>query len=245
MSTNYPPPTPKSEALNEPPIGIPLNQLVRSTSYIAFILFAFVISIALYNPMFSVELFALRNAHVSQTLGGYLLAILNVSSIFGRLFFNRLADRYGVFEIYIPCIAAAGKLTFGCSSAHCGSWIDTKENRCSRLCDDEVHKHRVHNYLLYFVRRSFSISPFLVCWSTESLKIWYILWLRYVFVCLSRIFSSGTDKMALHVSGITLLSRSARSGSGRNPLGATPRSGLGSSGDRQPRRNPHRRCSSG
>ncbi|PPQ77962.1 hypothetical protein CVT25_015437 [Psilocybe cyanescens] len=105
MSPNYPPPTPKSE-VNAPPIGIPLNQLVRSTSSIAFILFAFVISISLYNPMFSVELFALRNAHVSQTLGGYLLAILNMSSIFGRLFFNRLADRYGVFEIYIPCIAA-------------------------------------------------------------------------------------------------------------------------------------------
>ncbi|KAH9474617.1 Aspyridones efflux protein apdF [Psilocybe cubensis] len=110
MSTQYPPPT--SVVTNEQPVGIPLAQLVRSTSYISFILFAFVISISLYNPMFSVELFALRNAHVSQALGGYLLAILNVSSIFGRLFFNRLADRYGVFEVYIPCITATGKSGF-------------------------------------------------------------------------------------------------------------------------------------
>lgn len=112
IRTNYPPAAAKAAVTaTTPPVGTPLKQLVRTTSYISYIVFGFVISVALYNPMFSVELFALQNAHVSQTLGGYLLAILNVSSIFGRLIPNRLADRYGVFQVYIPCIAITGEPT--------------------------------------------------------------------------------------------------------------------------------------
>ncbi|KAH9477434.1 MFS-type transporter pytF [Psilocybe cubensis] len=122
IKTNYPPPeinsgsadthiaqasTPPGPATTVQESGMPLlRQLVRTPSYLVFIIFGFVGSLALYNPIFSIELFALREAHVSTSLGGYLLAILNTSSIFGRLFFNQMADWYGVFEVFIPCMAA-------------------------------------------------------------------------------------------------------------------------------------------
>lgn len=111
MSTNYPPRTPKpaANANNTNAVGVPLAQLVRTTSYISFILFGFTISVALYNPMFSVELFALRSTNISETLAGYLLAIINLSSIFGRLLFGRLSDRFGVLQVYIPCVASTGR----------------------------------------------------------------------------------------------------------------------------------------
>ncbi|KAF5316574.1 hypothetical protein D9619_006464 [Psilocybe cf. subviscida] len=114
MSTNYPPPTLKSATSpnNVMPVGMPLGQLVRTTSYISFIIFGFTVSVALYNPMFSVELFALRSTNISETLAGYLLAIINLSSIFGRLFFGRLSDRFGVLPVYIPCAAGTAIIAF-------------------------------------------------------------------------------------------------------------------------------------
>lgn len=104
MRTNY---TTKPQNANLP-IQTPLSKLVRVPAYIAFIIFAFTVSLGLYNPMFSVELFARQEAHVSTTLGSYLLAILNISSTFGRILPNHLADHYGVLPVYIPCAAAAG-----------------------------------------------------------------------------------------------------------------------------------------
>ncbi len=73
------------------------------------ILYGFFISLALYNPMFSVELFAQEHGNIPSALTSYLVAIINLSSTLGRTIPNWLADRYGVLPVYIPCVAAAGE----------------------------------------------------------------------------------------------------------------------------------------
>lgn len=101
-------PKPNSSSL----MAAPLNKMILTPAYITFILFAFLTSLAVYNPMFSIELFAREDVRVSTTLGSYLLAIINLTSTFGRTIPNYLADRYGVFLVYIPCTAAAGKFIY-------------------------------------------------------------------------------------------------------------------------------------
>lgn len=105
MRTNY---AAKAQANTKALSQTPFFQVVKTPAYICILIFAFIISLAVYNPMFSVELFARQDAHVSTTLGSYLVAIINLSSTLGRTLPNHLADRYGVFPVYIPCVAAGG-----------------------------------------------------------------------------------------------------------------------------------------
>ncbi|KAK0503643.1 major facilitator superfamily domain-containing protein [Armillaria luteobubalina] len=109
MRTNYP----RSQTTTRPALpstATPLTALLRTPAYIFMILYGFFISLALYNPMFSVELFAQEHNNIPSTLTDYLVAIINLSSTLGRTIPNWLADRYGVLPVYIPCVAAAGVL---------------------------------------------------------------------------------------------------------------------------------------
>lgn len=106
MRTNYPPRAPSTLPAKT---NKPLSSLIRSPAYVFMIAFGLVISLALYNPMFSVQLFAGEQDDISENLTKYLLAIINLTSTLGRTIPNFLADRYGVFPVYIPCVAAAGR----------------------------------------------------------------------------------------------------------------------------------------
>ncbi|KAF7416313.1 hypothetical protein PC9H_002578 [Pleurotus ostreatus] len=107
MRTNYPPRAPSTLPAKT---NKPLSSLIRSPAYVFMIAFGLVISLALYNPMFSVQLFAGEQDNISENLTKYLLAIINLTSTLGRTIPNFFADRYGVFPVYIPCVAAAGIL---------------------------------------------------------------------------------------------------------------------------------------
>ncbi|KAG7444138.1 MFS general substrate transporter [Guyanagaster necrorhizus] len=105
MRTNYPQKqTPRALSAT----ATPLTTLLRTPAYMFIILYGLTISLSLYNPMFSVELFAQEHDNIPSTLTSYLVAIINLSSTLGRTIPNWLADRYGVFPVYIPCVAAAG-----------------------------------------------------------------------------------------------------------------------------------------
>ncbi|KAF8903400.1 major facilitator superfamily domain-containing protein [Mucidula mucida] len=106
MRTNYPPRV--SAAGTAPSSGKPLKSLIRSPPYVFIIAFGLVISLSLYNPMFSVELFATEQDNIPNNLTNYLVAIINLTSTLGRTIPNGLADRYGVLPVYIPSVAAAG-----------------------------------------------------------------------------------------------------------------------------------------
>jgi len=57
----------------------------------------------LYFPVFYLQLYSVQNANVGATLAFYSLAILNASSAFGRIGGNFLADRFGPWNLQIPC----------------------------------------------------------------------------------------------------------------------------------------------
>ncbi|KAF9050882.1 MFS general substrate transporter [Hymenopellis radicata] len=109
MRTNYPPRvSTSSSSTSSSESKKPLKSLLRSPAYVFMIAFGLVISLSLYNPMFSVELFAKEQNSIPDNLTNYLVAIINLTSTLGRTIPNGLADRYGVFPVYIPSVAAAG-----------------------------------------------------------------------------------------------------------------------------------------
>ncbi|KAJ6576449.1 major facilitator superfamily domain-containing protein [Mycena vulgaris] len=84
------------------------TDLLKSPVYLLIIASGFVIGLAIYFPMFSVQLFALDHPRISENLTLYLLSMINISAIFGRTVPNWLADRFGVFQIYVPCTVITG-----------------------------------------------------------------------------------------------------------------------------------------
>ncbi|ETW75337.1 MFS monocarboxylate transporter [Heterobasidion irregulare TC 32-1] len=87
----------------------PIRALFKNVSYVLTITYGFVVCLGLWFPNFMVQLFA-ESHGISPGLSSWLLAIINISSIFGRILPNWLADRWGVFEVYMPCTALAGVL---------------------------------------------------------------------------------------------------------------------------------------
>lgn len=83
-----------------------------------FSLSLFFIFIGLYIPFFYMPLYATEKLHTSESLGFYLLAILNAASIFGRIIPNIMADKYGSLNVLIPFILVAGGLIFAWIGIH-------------------------------------------------------------------------------------------------------------------------------
>ncbi|KAL0570029.1 hypothetical protein V5O48_011927, partial [Marasmius crinis-equi] len=76
--------------------------------YILAIAQGFVMSLGTFIPPFYVQLYAQLHG-TSVTTSFYGLAVLNVSGMLGRIIPNYLADRFGVINIYIPCLTICGR----------------------------------------------------------------------------------------------------------------------------------------
>ncbi|KAF2790647.1 MFS general substrate transporter [Melanomma pulvis-pyrius CBS 109.77] len=72
----------------------------------------FVGFMGLYMPFFYSQVYALTRHITNPDLAFYLLAIMNSSSIFGRIIPNFLADKLGGFNVVIPCTLLSGILCF-------------------------------------------------------------------------------------------------------------------------------------
>ncbi|KAF3007454.1 hypothetical protein E8E13_004220 [Curvularia kusanoi] len=57
----------------------------------------------LYMPFFYAQVYALETHLTNPNLAFYLLAIMNSTSVFGRIIPNVFADRLGPFNVVIPC----------------------------------------------------------------------------------------------------------------------------------------------
>ncbi|KAJ4382023.1 hypothetical protein N0V86_002349 [Didymella sp. IMI 355093] len=64
----------------------------------------------LYMPFFYAQLYALERHLTNENLAFYLLAIMNSTSVFGRIIPNVFADRFGPFNVVIPCCLISGVL---------------------------------------------------------------------------------------------------------------------------------------
>ncbi|KAH8129453.1 major facilitator superfamily domain-containing protein [Trichoderma asperelloides] len=84
----------------------------QSIPYSFYSLGLFLSFAGLYIPIFYIIIWAQRHANVDSTLSFYLLAILNASSIFGRIIPGLIADKYGSLETAIACTLVAGTLGY-------------------------------------------------------------------------------------------------------------------------------------
>ena len=72
----------------------------------------------LYVLYFYVELYAVQECHMSETLAPYTIAIANAGAAFGRLGPNYLADKSGPLNFYLPFILVTGLLAFCWMAVH-------------------------------------------------------------------------------------------------------------------------------
>ncbi|KAK4703568.1 hypothetical protein P7C70_g2648, partial [Phenoliferia sp. Uapishka_3] len=85
--------------------------LFKEPKYSIAVAAAFFIALGIFFPFFYIQVYAEYNG-LSQTVSFYSLAILNAASVFGRTLPNALADKYGVFNLILPCCFSASVLIF-------------------------------------------------------------------------------------------------------------------------------------
>ncbi|KAG9091461.1 hypothetical protein FRC06_000557 [Ceratobasidium sp. 370] len=103
MKTRLPPKT------NQAPPDI--KGIVSHGVFQLTVLGSFLIMMGIWFPIFYVQLFAVVH-DIDEKLAFYSLTILNAASIFGRTIPNLLADKFGIFNVIIPCSAIVGVLVF-------------------------------------------------------------------------------------------------------------------------------------
>lgn len=106
MRTRLPP---KSKRPPTPPPDF--KGIMSDSAYLITILGAFLVLMGLFLPIFYIQLFSVVHG-IDGNLAFYSLAILNAASIFGRTIPNFVADRFGPFNLLIPCSAITGVLIF-------------------------------------------------------------------------------------------------------------------------------------
>ncbi|KAF2176938.1 MFS general substrate transporter [Zopfia rhizophila CBS 207.26] len=91
-----------------------------TTRVIAFLIPAYALDVfgffigfmGLYMPFFYTEVYVLQNRITDENLASYLLAIMNSTSVFGRIIPNWLVDKLGPFNVVIACTIATSILCF-------------------------------------------------------------------------------------------------------------------------------------
>lgn len=115
MRTNYP--------MKKPDEVVPtMGQMVptlKQPVWISIMLFGIISCLAIYDPLFGLQLFAEAETKADPELAKWLLSILNLVSVLGRIIPNALADRFGVYPVYTVCAICSGTVAltlFVCKS---------------------------------------------------------------------------------------------------------------------------------
>ncbi|KAL5378822.1 hypothetical protein DPSP01_008862 [Paraphaeosphaeria sporulosa] len=90
----------------------------RIPAYSLMVVGFFIGFMGLYMPFFYAQVYALTARITDANLGFYLLAIMNSTSVFGRIIPNYLADQLGPFNVVIPCTAISALLCFCFIATH-------------------------------------------------------------------------------------------------------------------------------
>ncbi|KAJ3476613.1 hypothetical protein NLI96_g11042 [Meripilus lineatus] len=98
---------PKAKPHNKPRIG----QLFLDFPYVLLIIGAILVMLGLFFPYFYLQLYAIVHG-VDSTLAFYSLAIMNGSSILGRILPNLLAQKIGLYNTFVPISFCTGALIF-------------------------------------------------------------------------------------------------------------------------------------
>ena len=90
----------------------------KNPAYVFFVIALAIGFMGLYVPFFYIQYFAQVKRLTTGDLGGYLLAILNAGSVFGRIFPNFFAQKIGPMNMLIPCVIITSILVFTLISVH-------------------------------------------------------------------------------------------------------------------------------
>lgn len=97
-----------SAAARRPPRSLIDPTALRDWPFVLFVLGCFIVFLGLYTPFVHMQTYALHESITSPSLALYILAILNASSIFGRVLPSLVAQHVGSMNMIIgTCIALA------------------------------------------------------------------------------------------------------------------------------------------
>lgn len=88
----------------------------KETTFIMFIIALFFMFVGMFTPLFYMSVYAVSRG-MSPTLAGYLLAVLNTASTFGRIIPGILADKYGRLNVFAAGGISSGIVIFCMNSA--------------------------------------------------------------------------------------------------------------------------------
>ncbi|KAK0735064.1 major facilitator superfamily domain-containing protein [Lasiosphaeria miniovina] len=91
---------------------------LRDGPYVVFVLGSLFSFLMLYVPFFYLALFGTSHGIATPDFAPYLVTLLNVGSILGRLVPNALADGWGCMNMQIICTLASAVLAFGWMGIH-------------------------------------------------------------------------------------------------------------------------------
>ncbi|KAL0945825.1 hypothetical protein HGRIS_012109 [Hohenbuehelia grisea] len=83
----------------------------RDAPYVITVFGTMLVICGIYYPIFFLQLNAIKNG-ISPSLAFYTLAILNGTSVVGRVLPNFLVHRFGVYTVVIPCVVVCAVLNF-------------------------------------------------------------------------------------------------------------------------------------
>ncbi|KAK0730858.1 major facilitator superfamily domain-containing protein [Lasiosphaeris hirsuta] len=81
--------------------------------YVTFVASSFFSFLTLYVPFFYITVFATAHKITTPDFAPYLVTMLNVGSVFGRLVPNALADRYGSLNVLSICLIGSAAIGYG------------------------------------------------------------------------------------------------------------------------------------
>ncbi|KAH8660939.1 major facilitator superfamily domain-containing protein [Tricladium varicosporioides] len=94
------------------------TKVLRSLSYDFFTIGAFFGFMGMYIPFYYITTFSIEKGIAGESLGFYMLALLNAGSVFGRLIPNFFADSIGPLNISTPFILCCAIISFCWPSIH-------------------------------------------------------------------------------------------------------------------------------
>ena len=91
---------------------------LRDAPYLFVVFSLFATFLVLYVAFFYIQLFTEAHGLASADFSPYLVTMLNVGSVFGRIVPNALADRMGSLNVLVVCAAASAALLFAWLGIH-------------------------------------------------------------------------------------------------------------------------------
>ncbi|CAG8908994.1 unnamed protein product [Penicillium egyptiacum] len=90
----------------------------KDPAYLAFVFTSLIAYMGLFVILFYLSFFSEATRITDSSLAFYMVPIFNAASVFGRTIPNKLADRFGPFNLLVPAALSSGLLMFCMMAVH-------------------------------------------------------------------------------------------------------------------------------